>query len=430
MITLIEALNFRCFKYIRQELGPFHVLVGPNASGKTAFFDILKFLHYLVKDDLETAYKHWSENFFDLFWGREGGSFEIAVEVKIPDDVREKIPQHIIFNSLQDHDTIRYEIRISFDQDHNELFMYNEQSFWKRSIQNSNIDVQSSYMIPHNNTIITKEIDTQKPYIFRHKENDSYRVEVNMFDTGIPSSGGYGIYRDHFKKSNFRIVMDDFLGPTYHWFKYLLSENIHVYEIDAASIMKPAPPMKGSHLASDGSNLSWVVENFKKKYPDDFQEWLEHIQTALPDIHDIRAVVRPEDRNCYLMLKYRNELEVPSWMVSEGTLRLLALTLIVYLPDAKGIYLIEEPENGIHPLAIDTIMQSLQSIYNGQALITTHSPTIVSLVEKLEQILCFTRTDEEGTTIVRGDEHPILKNWRHEVSLGDFFASGVLGQQK
>ena len=33
MIRLIEALNYRCLRHIRQELGDFHVLVGPNASG-------------------------------------------------------------------------------------------------------------------------------------------------------------------------------------------------------------------------------------------------------------------------------------------------------------------------------------------------------------------------------------------------------------
>ena len=41
MITLIEALNFRCLCYISQPMGPFHVLVGPNASGKTTFLDVV-----------------------------------------------------------------------------------------------------------------------------------------------------------------------------------------------------------------------------------------------------------------------------------------------------------------------------------------------------------------------------------------------------
>ena len=43
MITLIEALNYRCLRYISRPLKPFHVLVGPNASGKTTFLDVVAF---------------------------------------------------------------------------------------------------------------------------------------------------------------------------------------------------------------------------------------------------------------------------------------------------------------------------------------------------------------------------------------------------
>ena len=59
--------------------------------------------------------------------------------------------------------------------------------------------------------------------------------------------------------------------------------------------------------------------------------------------------------------------------MSEGTLRLLALTVIAYLPDAGRIYLIEEPENGIHPLATEAVYQSLSSVYGSHVFITTHS---------------------------------------------------------
>ncbi len=41
MITRIEALNFRCLRYVSQRLGRFHVLVGPNASGKEGATDIV-----------------------------------------------------------------------------------------------------------------------------------------------------------------------------------------------------------------------------------------------------------------------------------------------------------------------------------------------------------------------------------------------------
>ncbi len=81
----------------------------------------------------------------------------------------------------------------------------------------------------------------------------------------------------------------------------------------------------------------------------------------LPDLEAIRAVERPDDRHCYLMLRFAGGLEVPSWRTSDGTLRLLALTLLAYLPEPPGISLIEEPENGVHPQAVAAIVQSLSS---------------------------------------------------------------------
>ena len=44
IVTRIEALGFRSLRYVSQRLGLFHVLVGPNASGKSAFLDVLAFL--------------------------------------------------------------------------------------------------------------------------------------------------------------------------------------------------------------------------------------------------------------------------------------------------------------------------------------------------------------------------------------------------
>jgi len=119
-----------------------------------------------------------------------------------------------------------------------------------------------------------------------------------------------------------------------------------------------------------------------------------------------------EAKHRYLMLRCREGLEVPSWMASDGTLRLLALTLPAYLPDLTGVYLIEEPENGIHPKAVDTAYQSLSSVYGAQVLLATHSPVILSMVEA-EKVLCFAKTPTGETDIVRGIDHPHQKRpWK------------------
>jgi predicted ATPase len=150
------------------------------------------------------------------------------------------------------------------------------------------------------------------------------------------------------------------------------------------------------------------------------------LQTALPDLADIDTIEREEDRHRYLVLCYAGGLKVPSWMASDGTLRLLALTLPAYLPELQGIYLIEEPENGIHPRAIETMFQSLSSVYDAQILLATHSPVILSEAEP-KQVLCFKKTDDGATHIVRGSEHPALQEWRGETTLGSLLAAGVLG---
>ncbi|MGO4885569.1 MAG: AAA family ATPase [Bryobacteraceae bacterium] len=125
------------------------------------------------------------------------------------------------------------------------------------------------------------------------------------------------------------------------------------------------------------------------------------------------------------MVRYKNGIEVPSWALSDGTLRLLALTLLAYVANFGGVYRIEEPEIGVHPTAIETIVQSLSSVYYGQVLLTSHSPIVLNLAEPSD-ILCFQRTDE-GTEIIPGDKHPLLQDWRSGVSISDLFAAGVLG---
>jgi predicted ATP-dependent endonuclease of OLD family len=102
------------------------------------------------------------------------------------------------------------------------------------------------------------------------------------------------------------------------------------------------------------------------------------------------------------------------------------LTLPAYLPDFTGIYLIEEPENGIHPRAVETMFQSLSSVYDAQLLLATHSPVVLSSVDP-GVLICFAKTEEGATDIVLGSEHPALRDWREQTNLSVLFAAGVLG---
>jgi predicted ATPase len=206
----------------------------------------------------------------------------------------------------------------------------------------------------------------------------------------------------------------------------LLTEGVQPFVLNSLYIRRPSSPRQIPGFKPDGSNLPWVIAELYQQDRSRFNDWVAHIQTALPDLEGIRTLERGDDRSKYLMIKYKGGLEVPSWTVSDGTLRLLALTLPAYLTKLQGIYLIEEPENGIHPKAVETVIQSLSSVYNAQILLATHSPVILG-ISKIEDVLCFAKTKEGATDIVRGNLHPALANWKKETDLGVLFAAGVLG---
>ena len=48
MLTKIEALNYRALHYVSQPLEPFQILIGPNASGKTTFLDVIALLADII----------------------------------------------------------------------------------------------------------------------------------------------------------------------------------------------------------------------------------------------------------------------------------------------------------------------------------------------------------------------------------------------
>ena len=209
-------------------------------------------------------------------------------------------------------------------------------------------------------------------------------------------------------------------------FRRMLAEGVQRIALSGEAMRRTSPPGRSDLYLPDGSNLPHLVSHAQNERPDRYADWIMHVREALPDVERITERVQPWDGHRYLNVHYRNGLEAPSWLVSEGTLRFLALTLLAYLPDPTGPYLIEEPENGIHPGNMETIFESLSSMYEVQVLLTTHSPAIARLAST-DQMLCFARNDKSGTDVVTGSEHPILGSWPGAMDLGTLLASGVLG---
>lgn len=396
MITLVEALGFRSLRYISQPLGPFHVLVGPNASGKTTFLDVIAFLGRLVSDGVEAAVGERTQNFYDLLWQRKGRGFELAIEARIGE-----------------LDTIRYEVALEVGEDDQEFGIQAERVFLRAGGPGT-LPTRGNFPEPARAPATLMDERADRLVLERIKKDAVLYMEEqdNLdFEVGAGRSALVGIS-----------VLDESLSVLMD----LLITGVQQLILNSLLLRRASPPGQPRGFKPDGSNLPWVIADLTKRSPERLAQWVAHLQTAFPDIESITTIERPEDRHRYLVVRYRGGVEVPSWMVSDGTLRMLSLTLPAYLPDLQGVYLIEEPENGIHPRAIETMFQSLSSVYGAQVLLATHSPIILNIVDP-EQVLCFAKTPEGSTDIVRGSEHPALAEWKKETNLGVLFAAGVLG---
>ncbi|MBI4721063.1 MAG: ATP-binding protein [Chitinivibrionia bacterium] len=413
MFRRVEALGYRCLQDVSQELEPFNVLVGPNASGKSTFLDVLHFLSDLLNGGLASAVRARTLSISDLFWMGEGRKFEMAVEVGLPEDRRR--------NGFA---KARYEVAIGLDA--NEEMSILAETLWlapdDEEPQRAQPDLfpsppparESLLVLGHKKTpkgwkaVIKKTIGGETHYYF--SETSGWN---NPFRLGSQKLGLANLPEDEVR------------FPVAIWLKRLLMEGVHFLKLNSEAMRRPSQAGSPREFQADGSNLPWVIAELgksKKRY----LRWLAHVRTALPDMKSIDTVVKPEDKSRYLRITYRTGLKAASWALSDGTLRLLALTLLAYSDGASRIFLVEEPENGIHPQAVETVFQSLSSAYGNQILCASHSPVVLSLA-KPEQVLCFARSREGATDIVRGSDHPNLRDWHHESDLGTLFATGILG---
>jgi predicted ATPase len=428
MITRIQALNFRSLRYIDQLLSPFHVLVGPNASGKTTFLDVIAFLGDFVSEGLDFAVEKRTQNLSDLIWsgkydGEKKDRFELAIEASILPNIQSKFSGMV-------YETIRYEVAIGVNNKTKENLVLAEKVILKKQASSEYYDSPQQDLFPFPIKPL-KTILTPTPVKLWErvivKKNESGKVNFYSETYKDASKGWMPSFKLGERKSALgNLPEDEKKFPAATWLKTLLAESVQQIILNSLLIKQSSPPGQKRRFMPDGSNLPWVVQNLKDKSPERFRDWVLHIRTALPDIQDISTDEFPDTKFRYLKVKYSEGFEVPSWTLSDGTLRLLALTLPAYLIDFKGVYLIEEPENGIHPKAVDTMFQSLSSAYDAQILLATHSPVVLSIAEA-KDLLCFAKASDGATDIVSGNRHPRLREWKGETNLGVLFASGVLG---
>jgi len=422
MITKIEAANFRCLRNVSQTLGGFHVITGPNGAGKTTFLDVPRILAAYAREGIDAVWDTArAKTFQEILFHGQGISAQWAVEARIPGSIREatrngkESPFHFV----------RYEVEVGWGE-------------------NGALDAppmilaENLWLLPKTSEVPRGQI-VQQELLFPSKSLDGRRLITGKTPSGWVKSAsktkqGNAYFKDEKTKFNLQIrnpagksalstlPEDEVRFPLSNWFKSELISRVQRIRLRSEVMQEPSSPLKDRRFAVDGSNLPQVVRELKKNKPA-WKGWMAHLGTVL-QIKDIEVMELEATRSLFLVVEYRNGNRVKSWHLSDGTLRLLALTLLAYIESSGAVYLIEEPENGIHPQAIEAVFQSLSALDEGQALVATHSPVMVAQVSP-SHLLCFSKLNDE-TDILRGDLHPKLQGWKGGLQLSQLYAAGIL----
>jgi predicted ATPase len=365
------------------ELANLNVLIGPNASGKSNFIEILGLLRSAPKDLAAEAGEIGGIS--ELLWkGKSRGKVTTATVqvVASPSGVKRAILYRLSFTRSGAQLKIVDE-RIENekpDEGHEKPYLYFDYQ-GGRPVLNIGGERRS---LRH------EEVDPQKSILSQRQDPDQY-PEVTYLGRFFGS---------------FRLYRNWEFGP-----------NSQVRDLYGAEL-------KNDFLDEDISNLALMLNNLwaeprckaelrsnLKMFYDGAEEISTRIQGGLVD----------------LRIEEEGEISIPASRLSDGTLRWLSLLTILLHPDPPPVVCIEEPELGLHPDIIRPLARLLLSASERmQLFVTTHSD---ALVDELSQtpdavIVC---EKHDGSSVLKRLDADELSKWLKRYTLGQLWRTGEIG---
>jgi energy-coupling factor transporter ATP-binding protein EcfA2 len=365
----IKKLHIRNFKSLvdfeLNDLRPFCAFVGPNASGKSNIFEALEFTNYLIR------YQQEAPGFF-------GGISNIFSYSPSYVGLRPNDPESEMIN-------------------------------WP-DIISFNYDFKDGIRIP----VLGNIIKDQK--------------NLNQF-VALSSSGPAGFLslfdiRDLKKREEFVAKwMSD--GKNYDKDYEQFVDNFSRLFIGNTRLNRT--PAVNSKLSPDAGNLGQIIGPIfeQKEKRDEFLDWL---RILIPEFRDIE--VRKSNINInYDFFIYEKGIKkpFPRTLISDGTYNILSLMAAVYQSNQPQFLCIEEPENGLHPQAIELLVDFFREKCEEEGhhiWLNTHSQTLVRSLE-IDEIILVNKIDgaTKAKQLTKEDEVNIKTD---EAWLSNALGGGVL----
>ena len=397
MITSLRLTNFKNFADETLRVGPFTVIVGANASGKSNIRDAFRFLHgigrgYTLADILggKGGQREWE--------GIRGAPNEITRLRKTYSYESSSFTVHLEL-TLREQAT-SYLIKVGFNP-------------------NSGFVVLSEELYTEAAKIYRTVTDVEYEGVIDPKREQYHWVwQANPLRPGQPIGGKLPS-----QPVLTQVFPDGLLGD-------LISalDNMRFLELSPERMREPSVP-GATFVGESGENLPSVLESicadFRRKRT--LISWLQELTPM--DVSDFEFPRDPSGR-VHLRIVEQDGRSISVYSASDGTLRFLAVLAALLSPNPASAYFFEEIDNGIHPnrlwLLLDLIEK--QTAKNGiQVITTTHSPDVLNLIsdQTFENTSVVSRLEDSADAIIRPVESlPNAGKLRKAQGLGRLHTSG------
>lgn len=184
------------------------------------------------------------------------------------------------------------------------------------------------------------------------------------------------------------------------------------------------------YLYSDGKNIAWFLYFLRDNYPQSYKRIVQYIQMIMPTFQDFYL----EPLNNRMSLNWKdinspNDYVFTSDQLSDGTIRFIALATLLLQPEATipQMIIIDEPELGLHPYAINQLSEMIKDAsIHAQILVSTQSPQLIDCFPA-ESITVIEQNDTTKATTARKLDMEALQVWMEHYSLSDLWQKNVIG---
>lgn len=392
MITYLKISGFKSFHNFEMEFSPLTVVAGTNASGKSNLFDALMLLSNLAEtDNIKRAFKDQRGEFLELFTQYGENNFAKEMEFVVEMLVNKKITDAWGNKANLKYTRLRYELKIR---------RYTNDS----GIEDIEVSYESLVNLKHQDDLWIKIIPSQYREIWRPKVGTGKRgipyinttTENEMLTVEVPQDGKTGNKRRFPLKNASRTVLSSFDTTD---FPHVLAAKEEMkswkfLQMNPEDLRKPTDKSSGDDkITQSGKNLAAALNRITLKNEFSLGEISRKLQSFVPNFIEVKVFDDNENKQFIIKLLDKDGKEYTSRVLSEGTLRILALCILEQDDQHTGLLCFEEPENGIHPYRISSMAELLKNLSNDftdeelplrQVIVNTHSPILVNNIYRWE----------------------------------------------